>query len=129
LELQHADGFVFCTVDVSISEGKMAQAVRLIHPQTGLTKTGYFGFSWTSFFFSGIPAITRGDVGIGLGVLLGTIVLGALSFGLLGFVVNIIWSFVYNKMYTTKLIEAGYRIEDTPEVAGKAKAALGMAVG
>lgn len=104
----------------------MATAVRLIHPQSGLVKTGYFGFSWTSFFFSGIPAITRGDVGIGLGVLLGTILLGAFSAGLLGAVVNVIWAFVYNKMFTTKLIEAGYRIEDRPDVVDRARAKLGI---
>lgn len=104
----------------------MATAVRVRQPQSGLTKTGYVGFSWTSFFFSGIPAITRGDVGIGLGVLVGTILLGAFSVGLLGLVVNIIWAFVYNKMYTTRLIEGGYQIDDTPEVAQRARAALGI---
>ncbi|WP_245431252.1 hypothetical protein [Rhodoplanes roseus] len=70
--------------------------------------------------------MTRGDVGIGLGVLLGTIVLGAMSFGLLAFVVNLVWAFVYNKMYTTKLLEAGYQTEDTPEITGRARSALGI---
>ena len=84
------------------------------------------GFSWTSLFFSGIPAITREDVGIGLEVLVGTVLLGAFSAGLLGAVVNIIWAFVYNKMYTTKLIEAGHQIEDSPELAQRARAALGI---
>jgi len=98
----------------------------LVNPTTGVVKTGYYGFSWTSFFFSGIPAIVRGDVGIGLGVLLGTIVLGAFSLGLLGAVVNIIWAFIYNKKYTTDLLQAGYKLEDRPEIVGRAKASLGV---
>lgn len=105
----------------------MATAVRLFHPQSGLTRTGYVGFSWTSLFFSGIPAIMRGDVVVGLVVLVGTIALGAPSFGSLGFLVNLIWAFVYNKMYTTRLIEAGYVLDDEPGRADYARRKLGLA--
>lgn len=68
----------------------------------------------------------RGDVGIGLGVLVGTVLLGAFSLGLLGILVNLIWAFVYNKMYTTKLIDAGYEISDSTETARRAGDALGI---
>ncbi len=105
----------------------MATAVRVMHPEHGISQTAYVGFSWTSFFFGGIPAMTRGDVGIGLGVLVGTIFLGAVSFGLLAIVINLVWAFVYNKMYTTKLLEKGYVIDETDGSAQVAKSAIGIA--
>ncbi len=105
----------------------MAIGVRVKHPEHGISKTAFVGFSWTSFFFNGIPAMTRGDVGIGLGVIVGTIFLGALSFGLLVIVINLIWAFVYNKMYTTKLLEKGYQIDETDDRAQAVKSALGIA--
>lgn len=105
----------------------MATAVRLFHPQSGLVRAGYVGFSWTSLFFSGIPAIVRGDVVVGLVVLVGTIALGAPSFGSLGFLVNLIWAFVYNRMYTARFLEAGYVIDDRPDVADYARRKLGVA--
>ena len=66
----------------------------------------------------------RGDLAIGLGVLVVAILAGAFSFFVLGIVVNVVWAFVYNKFYTRKLIERGYKIDQ--ENAAAAKAALGM---
>ena len=44
----------------------MATRIMLKHPQTGVIKPGYFGFSWTTFFFGGFPALFRGQIGLGL---------------------------------------------------------------
>jgi hypothetical protein len=104
----------------------MATAVRLRQPQTGIVKTGYFGFSWTSFFFGGIPAMMRGDVALGVGLLIAGLVFGAFSAGLLWFVVGLIWAFIYNKRYTLYLLERGYVFEDEPSRVGEAKAKLGV---
>jgi hypothetical protein len=104
----------------------MATVIQLKHP-TGLIAKGYYGFSWTSLFFAGIPAIMRGDLVIGLGVLLVAILGGAFSFTILLIVVNVIWAFVYNKYYTRKLIERGYTIDPAEPNAAAAKAALGIA--
>ncbi len=40
----------------------MATSIRLIHPQSGMTKTGYVGFSWTYMFFGWIVPIFRGEM-------------------------------------------------------------------
>lgn len=40
----------------------MAKTVMLRHPQTGILKKGLYGYSWTTLFFSGFPAIFRGDI-------------------------------------------------------------------
>ena len=104
----------------------MAHKVRLKHPGTNLVKTGFYGFSWTSFFFGGIPAMMRGDVGIGLGLLAAGLVASAVSAGLLWFVVGLIWAFVYNRRYTSNLLENGYVLDDAPEVVAAARQALGI---
>lgn len=104
----------------------MATSVMLRNPATGVQKMGYFGFSWTSFFFGGFPALIRGDVGVGLGMIAVGILAGGLGFGIGWFVVGMIWAFIYNKNYTTRLLEAGYKLADTPERNAQAQMALGV---
>jgi hypothetical protein len=36
------------------------------NPNTGVIKKGFYGFSWTTFLFGGIPALFRGDIITGL---------------------------------------------------------------
>ena len=105
----------------------MATPVRMRHPGTGIVKTGYFGFSWTSFFFGGFPALLRGDVWIGLAVLAGSLVASAFSAGLLWFVVGLIWAVIYNKMYTQGLLQQGFVLEDEPSRIEAARRALNIA--
>ena len=78
----------------------MAQHIRLRHAQSGVITTGFYGFSWTTLFFSGFPAIFRGDLITGVIVL----ILSASSFWL----VAIIW----------------YVFDDDPEKVREAKRAL-----
>ncbi|WP_027179769.1 hypothetical protein [Maridesulfovibrio bastinii] len=97
----------------------MATTVMMKHPETGLVKKGFFGFSWTTFFFGGFPALFRGDILTGLIV----IVISMCTCGIAG----IIWAFFYNKSYTTKLIEKGYQFADSDGVVTMAKSSLGVA--
>lgn len=94
----------------------MAQLIRLRHTQSGVVKSGFYGFSWTTLFFSGFPAIFRGDLITGAIVL----VLSASSF----WIVAVIWAFLYNRVYTTRLLEQGYVFDDAPDRVEKAKRAL-----
>lgn len=94
----------------------MAQIIRLKHPQSGVVKSGFYGFSWTTLFFSGFPAIFRGDLITGAIVL----VLSASSF----WIVAVIWAFLYNRVYTTRLLEQGYAFDDAPDKVEKARRAL-----
>ena len=57
----------------------MAKIVMMKHEKTGVVKKGFYGFSWTSFFFGGFPALFRGDIVTGLIILF----LGLLLFFLL----------------------------------------------
>ena len=64
------------------------------------------GFSWTTFFFGGFPALFRGDWLIGIVV----IIANALTYG----VVGLVMAFIYNKMYAKALFAKGYYIHALP---------------
>lgn len=104
----------------------MASTVQMRHKQSGIVKNGYYGFSWTSLFFSGIPALLRGDVAYGIGIIVAAILFGFFSFGLLWFLIGLIWAFVYNKNYTHRLLQAGYEFNDDPNRVAGARQALGI---
>lgn len=94
----------------------MAQLIRLKHARSGVVKSGFYGFSWTTLFFGGFPAIFRGDLLTGAIVL----ALSASSF----WIVAVVWAFLYNRVYTTRLLEQGYVFDDAPDKVEKAKRAL-----
>ena len=96
----------------------MATKIMLQHPVTGITKPGFYGFSWTTLLFGGFPALFRGDIIIGLVV----VVLSILTWWIAG----IIWAFFYNKHYTLKLVEKGYIFAGSESEIAAAKSALGI---
>lgn len=96
----------------------MATKIQMKHRETNVVKSGFYGFSWTTFFWGGIPALFRGDIVIGLVL----IVLNILTW----FVAGIIWAFFYNKNYTQRLLEKGYALDGTEEENAAARQALGI---
>jgi hypothetical protein len=88
----------------------MATKVMIIHPTSGLTRKGYFGFSWTYLFFGWWVPMFRGELGVAALHLLFTIV----TFGLWQIVV----AFLYNKQFMARMLEKGYVLSDTEEVRG-----------
>ncbi len=98
----------------------MAKTVVMKNPQNGLLKKGFFGFSWTYFFFGWFVPLFRGELGVAALHLL----FSFLTFGLW----QIIFCFLYNKQYTSRLIADGFRFADRPEVNRAAEIALGADV-
>jgi hypothetical protein len=96
----------------------MAKRVALIHPQTGLLKSGFYGFSWTFLFFGWFVPLFRGELLIALLHFTITVI----TIGLW----QIIFAFLYNKQYTTRLLEKGYVLNDTEEVNDEARQKLGI---
>jgi len=97
----------------------MAKRVALIHPQTGVMKTGFYGFSWTFLFFGWFVPLFRGELLIAL-----------LHFAITVITIGIwqlIFAFLYNKQYTTRLLEKGYVLNDTEVVNEEARQRLGIA--
>lgn len=79
-------------------------AVKVNLRKGNLTKKGFVGFSWTTFFFGFFVPLFRGDW---LWMLI-MLILCCVSFG----IANIILAFLYNKFYTTKLLEDGWEPAD-----------------
>ena len=97
----------------------MAKRIQLINPETGLMKSGYYGFSWTFLFFGWFVPIFRGELFISLLHFVITVV----TFGLW----QVIIAFLYNKQYMTRMLEKGYVLDDTEEVNEAARLKLGIA--
>lgn len=64
------------------------------------------GYSWTTFFFGGWPAIFRQDWLVGIGIIVACL----FTWGIAG----IVFSFIYNKMYAKALFSKGYWIHTLP---------------
>ena len=77
----------------------MAKRVAIIHPQSGLMKSGYYGFSWTFLFFGWFVPVFRGELFIALLHLAITVA----TFGIW----QVIIAFLYNKQYMTRMLEKG----------------------
>jgi hypothetical protein len=98
----------------------MTTEIRLRHPATGDEKLAYDGYSWTSLFFGGIPALLRGDIVLGLAIIVAGLVaaFASLASGLpawLGLsVVDVIWATVYNGIHLRRLRRAGYETVREP---------------
>ena len=69
----------------------------------GLIKEAPVGFSWTTLFFGFFPSLIRGDGKWALII----IVCAVFSLGL----ANIVFAFIYNRLYITSLIEIGYKVK------------------
>lgn len=102
----------------------MAEAVKMINNSTGISKTGFHGFSWTTFFFGPFPALFRADYLTFIGYFAVAVIFAAMTAGLSWLPMCIIWAFIYNGFYTKKLLEKGYTFNDTPECVNAAIAAL-----
>ena len=97
----------------------MATKVIIQHPANGLTKDGYFGYSWTYLFFGWFVPLFRGELGVAALHLLFTM----FTFGLWQLIV----SFLYNKQYMTRMLEKGYVLKDSAAVMAEARGKLGIA--
>ena len=81
----------------------LQKKVMLRHPQSGLTKSGYVGWSWTYFLFGWFVPIIRGEIGIGLL----HFVLTAVTFGIFQWIMSLL----YNKQYMTRLLVSGWQLD------------------
>ena len=81
--------------------------IRVSHEESGLTKSGYVGFSWTYYFFGFFVPVFRGEISIAFFHLI-------LSILTLGFF-QLVMSFLYNKQYTIRLLTDGWELNDTDE--------------
>lgn len=90
----------------------MAKSIHLAHP-SGVTATGYTGFSWTAFFFGFFVPVVRVDIkwaAICLGVTLVNIFLMTFFIGLLTqFIWWLAFATNYNKWHLDDLKLKGFK--------------------
>ena len=96
----------------------MARRVALIHPQTGLMKSGFYVFSRRFLFFGWFVPVFRGVLLVGLLHLAITVV----TFGIWQFII----AFLDNKQYMTRMLEKADVLNDTEAVNEIARQKLGF---
>ncbi|WP_199756189.1 hypothetical protein [Candidatus Pantoea deserta] len=104
----------------------MATKITMENPQTGETTSGFYGFSWTTLFFGAFPALFRKDFITFIGLFVILIILAFVSLGIAPFFVMLIWSFMYNKYYTTGLLKKGFVFSATHTENELAAGRLGL---
>ena len=111
---------IFSPIILGFALMGLLKKITLKHTQSGLTKNGYIGYSWTYLILGWIVPIVRGEIGIGVLHL----ILTAISFGLF----QIIMPFLYNKQYTSRLLTSGWELADSEERNSLARMKLGIAI-
>jgi len=97
---------------------QMAHSTLLLE-KNGVQKQCPVGFSWTTLFFGGFPALIRGHALVGLV----QIILQVITFS----VSAIVFAFIYNKMYISWRLENGFKFV---EVSGsKSKSMIEESLG
>ena len=94
--------------------------LNLKHPDLEIIKQAPVGFSWTVFFFGFFPPIFRGDWKWGLIIF----VLAICTFG----IANLIFMFIYNKLYIQSLLDQGYATIDSEEILKPIEAKMGIKI-
>jgi hypothetical protein len=109
---------IFSPVILGIMILGWQRRIVLRHKESGLTKNGYLGWCWTYLLFGWLVPIVRGEIGVGVLHLVITVFT-------LGFF-QLVMTCLYNKQNISRLLTAGWEINDTEENTQYAKAKLGI---
>ena len=78
--------------------------INVKHNESGIQKNCIVGYSWTYFFFGFFVPIFRGEISIGVFHLIFSLV----TFGIF----QLIMPFLYNKQYSTRLLNNSWSLGD-----------------
>ena len=81
---------------------------KLTNHETGAVKEVKVGFSWTVFFFGFFVPFIRGDFKWGIILLVISLVAGGVSMGAGAGLIDIVFAFLYNKLYVKELVSKGF---------------------
>ena len=81
--------------------------INVKHNESGIQKNCFVGYSWTYFFFGFFVPIFRGEISIGVFHLIFSLV----TFGIF----QLIMPFLYNKQYSTRLLNNSWSLNDSEE--------------
>ncbi len=94
--------------------------IKVKHNDSGIQKHCFVGYSWTYFFFGFFVPIFRGEIAIGIFHLIFSLV----TFGIF----QLIMPFLYNKQYSTRLLNDSWSLDDSNENNEIARQKIGIAV-
>jgi hypothetical protein len=86
----------------------MATKIQMENPKTGEKADGFYGYSWTTFFFGAFPALFRKDFITFFGAFIVLVILALCTAGIGSWIAALIWSFMYNRYYTVNLLKKGF---------------------
>jgi hypothetical protein len=93
--------------------------INVKHNESGIQKNCFVGYSWTYFFFGFFVPIFRGEISIGVFHLIFSLV----TFGIF----QLIMPFLYNKQYSTRLLNNAWSLNDSEENNAIARQKIGIA--
>tara|TARA_B100002019_G_C21239733_1_gene584808 strand:+ start:93 stop:461 length:369 start_codon:yes stop_codon:yes gene_type:complete len=93
--------------------------INVKHNESGIQKNCFVGYSWTYFFFGFFVPIFRGEISIGVFHLIFSLV----TFGIF----QLIMPFLYNKQYSTRLLNNSWSLNDSEENNSIARQKIGIA--
>lgn len=94
--------------------------IKVKHNNTGIQKHCFVGYSWTYFFFGFFVPIFRGEILIGVLHLIFSLV----TFGLF----QLIMPFLYNKQYSTRMLNESWSLNDSEENNTLARQKIGISI-
>ena len=94
--------------------------INLKHPQFAVVKQAPVGFSWTVLFFGIFPPLFRGDWKFCL-------IMAVCAMVTLGFS-NLVFAFIYNKLYINGLIDEGYTSDDAENILKMLEGKIGREI-
>jgi len=93
--------------------------INVKHNESGILKNCFVGYSWTYFIFGFFVPIFRGEILIGVFHLIFSLV----TFGIF----QLIMPFLYNKQYSTRLLNNSWSLNDSEENNSIARQKIGIA--
>ena len=93
--------------------------INVKHNESGIQKNCFVGYSWTYFFFGFFVPIFRGEISTGVF----HFILSLVTFGIF----QLIMPFLYNKQYSTRLLNNSWSLNDSEENNSIARQKIGIA--
>ena len=93
--------------------------IKVKHNESAIQKNCFVGYSWTYFLFGFFVPIFRGEISIGVFHLIFSLV----TFGIF----QLIMPFLYNKQYSTRLLNNSWSLNDSEDNNAIARQKIGIA--
>ncbi len=110
---------IFCPLILGTIFLGWQKKIKVKHNESGIQKNCFVGYSWTYFFFGFFVPIFRGEISIGVFHLIFSLV----TFGIF----QLIMPFLYNKQYSTRLLNNSWSLNDSEDNNAIARQKIGIA--